>query len=1001
MKFIPTTFTILFCFFSTIICAQTSPTIAELEQQKAKAAQEENFKLASELKLKIQELKDKEQAAEEERKKAEVEEFKKEIEESVKRKKEEEAAKKTAEQIQKEEAQSKLANEAKQKAEQQALLKEKQEAEQKRKSEELALLKERQAAEQKQKAEQQALLKEKQEAEQKRKSEELALLKERQAAEQKQKAEQQALLKEKQAAEQKQKAEELALLKEKQAAEQRQKAEEQALLKEKLAAEQKQKAEELALLKEQQAAEQKQKAEEQALLKAKLDEDLKQRAEEQLLEKEIALAEQNVKKETDIEVKAIEAQITKAVASENYLLAEELKGKIKSAKENGEIRLANVATDIKRKREEKKAQEALEKENAEKQRLQLAAELERKKENARLIENLEKEKAKAVADANFILAEELKVKINALKENKEGAASAKPVVSNTTESELEKLEKAKAKAVAESDFKLAEELKVKINALKNNSSSSNTAASAKSSETKSNNPEIAALEKQKAKAVADGDFKLAGELKNKIATLKEDADKNAVLNAQISEIEKQKTKAVADADYKLAGEISTKIKTLKDPNYNKPASNSVAKTTTNTRTSSANLSQTKQSTSQSTTVSKIENASTRISRSSENDATGIKYRRSSLYTVMINNTSRERAEVIKDAFEKSPLPEKFNDHNLTVASIDVTYNSNANDLVNNLNSYFLTKKIAKELVAKWFNRNEKGCFNMDLIKERGEYNASNIDLNLAKSSARGLALLADAGEELISNTYVVINDFRFTNKEEVANKAKAGLGLLNVVSTLAGGPDLSAATTIASAGATIAGKGYTVRTNSYLFQLVWNAEVAATFYQNYWMDESSYNESKKQAFDESDLFTLKYIGTETGLADLQSTIFTNKTEDELIYKATSKAVDNGIAKLQRKFEEFRVKVPLYSTNPLSAKIGKKEGLEAGDRFEVLEQVQDAEGKLSYVRKGVITVDGKNIWDNTNTIEELEEAGKNTNINQYTIFNGSGDYAPGMLIRQIR
>ena len=157
-----------------------------------------------------------------------------------------------------------------------------------------------------------------------------------------------------------------------------------------------------------------------------------------MLEKEIALAEQNVKKETDIEVKAIEAQITKAVASENYLLAEELKGKIKSAKENGEIRLANVATDIKRKKEEKKAQEALEKENAEKQRLQLAAELERKKENARLIENLEKEKAKAVADANFILAEELKVKINALKENKEGAASAKLVENKTTESELEK-----------------------------------------------------------------------------------------------------------------------------------------------------------------------------------------------------------------------------------------------------------------------------------------------------------------------------------------------------------------------------------------------------------------------------------------------------------------------------------------------------------------------------------------------------------------------------------
>jgi hypothetical protein len=969
MKFTPTKLTILICFFTTIICAQTSPTIDELEQQKIKAVQEENFKLASELKLKIQDLKDKEQAAEEERKKAEVEEFKKEIEESLRKKKEEEAAKKTAEQSQKEEAQAKLANEAKQKAEQQALLKEKL------------------AAEQKQKAEQQALLKEKLAAEQKQKAEELAILKEKQVAEQKQKAEELALLKEKQVAEQKQKAEELALLKEKQVAEQ------------------KQKAEELALLKEKQVAEQKQKAEEQALLKAKLDEDLKQRAEEQLLEKEIALAEQNVKKETDADVKGIEGQIAKAVASENYLLAEELKGKIKITKEAGDIKLANVATDIKRKREEKKAQEALEKENAEKQRLQLAAELERKKENARLIENLEKEKAKAVADANFILAEELKIKINALKESKEVSTAAKLVVNNSTESELEKLEKAKAKAVAESDFKLAEELKVKIKALKNNSAPSNTSASAKITETKSSNPEIEALEKQKAKAVADRDFKLAGELKSKIADLKASADKNAALNAQISGLEKQKAKAVADGDFKLAGELKQKILVLKDPNYNKPSSNtnanSVAKTSSNARTSSASLSQTKQTTSQSTTSSNIENASSRISRSSENNEAGIKYRRSSLYTLMINNTSRERASVIKDAFEKSPLPEKFNDHNLSVASIDVTSNSNATNLVNNLNSYFQTNKIAKELVAKWFNRNEKGCFNMDLIKQRGEYNATNIDLNLAKSSARGLALLADAGEELISNTYVVINDFRFTNKEEVANKTKAGLGLLSAVSSLAGGPDLSAATTIASVGATVAGKGYTVRTNSYLFQLVWNAEVAATFYQDYWMDENSYNESKKQAFDESNLFTLKYIGTESGLADLQSTIFTNKSEDELIYKATSKAVDNGIAKLQRKFEEFRVKVPLYSANPLSAKIGKKEGLEAGDRFEVLEQVQDAEGKLSYVRKGVITVDSRNIWDNTNTIEELEEAGKNTNTNQYTIFNGSGDYAPGMLIRQIR
>ena len=949
MKFNKLLITLSLILMSICANAQTSPTIAELEQQKEKASAEENYKLAGELKLKIQELKDKEA---------------------------------------KDLANAKIIEEQKRKADEEVALKEKQAAELRQKSEEEARQKEKLAEEQRKKAEVEEFKKEIEEATRKKKEEDAALLKEKLAAEQKQKAEEQAALREKQAAEQKQKAEEQAALKEKQAAE-------QALLREKI------------------AAEQKQKAEEQAILKGKLDAELKIKAEEQLLEKEIALAEVNVKKETDTEVKGIESQIAKAVAAENYLLAEELKGKVIAAKQNGELKLASVATDIKRKKEEKKAQEALEKENAERQRLQLAAEMERKKENEKAIEALEKEKAKAIAETNFKRAEELKIEINNLKGLKLDApvtTVSKPVVNakSPTEIEIEKLEKDKAKAVANADFKLAEELKQKIAALKSGKEPGTSNTESKVSGKSATDTELENREKEKAKAVADANYALAGELTKKIKNLKAESEKKdaetkkkAELDAQISELEKQKAKAVTDGDFKLAGDLKIKIQNLKNPVQPKPAVASTTKTTSSptSRTSSSNLNNSNQS-SNSSSAPAIQNASLRVSRSAESESTGIKYRRSSLYTLMVNNTSRERSGVIKDAFVKSPLPANFNDHNLTVATVDVSSNSNATNLVNNLYSYFQTNKIAKDLVAKWFNRNEKGCFNMDLIKERGEYNASNLDLNMAKSSARGLALLGDAGEELIANTYVVINDFRFTNKEEVANKAKVGLGLLSAVSSLAGGPDLSAATTIASAGVTIAGKGYTVRNTSYLFQLVWNPEIAATFYKDYWMDESDYNESKKQAFDDSNLFTLKYVGTESGLADLQSTIFTNKSEDELIYKATTKAVDNGIAKLQRKFEQFRIKTPIYSVDPVTAKIGKKEGLEPGDRFEVLEQVMDENGKLSYKRKGIITVDGRNIWDNTNTIEELTEAGKSTSGNQFTTFKGSGEFFPGMLIRQI-
>ena len=138
----------------------------------------------------------------------------------------------------------------------------------------------------------------------------------------------------------------------------------------------------------------------------------------------------------------------------------------------------------------------------------------------------------------------------------------------------------------------------------------------------------------------------------------------------------------------------------------------------------------------------------------------LKYRRSSLYTLMISDEAREFSSVIQESFTSSPIPEKFNDHIITHRNIPKNYDSNLpkEDLSTakeaSISEYFTTNDIAKLMVAKWFNRSENGGFNMDLIAERGSYNATEMDVELAKSSKRGMALLADAGEELIRNTFV-------------------------------------------------------------------------------------------------------------------------------------------------------------------------------------------------------------------------------------------------------
>ncbi len=387
----------------------------------------------------------------------------------------------------------------------------------------------------------------------------------------------------------------------------------------------------------------------------------------------------------------------------------------------------------------------------------------------------------------------------------------------------------------------------------------------------------------------------------------------------------------------------------------------------------------------------------------------IKYRRSSLCPFMIVETGREYSDVIQKTFVNSPIPDKFNDHKLDQFTINngivnKIQSRNKKTLIqsSNITNYLETNNIAKKIVAKWFNRDIDGSFNMELVAHRGLYDASELDKELAEASKRKLVKLADAGEELIKNTFVIVNDFDYVNKEKVAKKTNNFIDFLLDIAEAFGfsvGRDIKNAATYTKKGLKTFGKGYFIRTTSYLYRLVWDEEVAAIFYNDYWMDKNNIDENKKRAFDNSNIFKLEYIGYETAFADLQSTVFTSKSDEELIAVATMRAADKAIVKLQKKYEVFRTKTPLYSVNPLSARIGMKEGLKKGDRFEVLERVMNNQGKTMFEKRGTIKVDKNHIWDNR------YEAGKGGDEYNYkstlgfTKFKGSGNFYPGMLIRQ--
>lgn len=149
----------------------------------------------------------------------------------------------------------------------------------------------------------------------------------------------------------------------------------------------------------------------------------------------------------------------------------------------------------------------------------------------------------------------------------------------------------------------------------------------------------------------------------------------------------------------------------------------------------------------------------------------VKYRRSSIYTLMCVDPQAPFADTIEAGFVRFNCLDKFDDHNLAVRKIPYDANDKKNLQSNNIKNYLQTNNIAKKMVEKWFNRNEQGAFNMDLIAQRGNYNATDIDVTNAKLTQRGLAMLADAGEELIANTFVLVSFFRYYDKAEDAEKS--------------------------------------------------------------------------------------------------------------------------------------------------------------------------------------------------------------------------------------
>lgn len=420
------------------------------------------------------------------------------------------------------------------------------------------------------------------------------------------------------------------------------------------------------------------------------------------------------------------------------------------------------------------------------------------------------------------------------------------------------------------------------------------------------------------------------------------------------------------------------------------------------------------------------------------DSINTNYQRSSLALFLMEDVGMPMKDTILQSFNTAPFPDKFNNHNVAVrsfercttlteedqaafdAAVNLATSQNAaeapkkkgmfgkflkaaasdasggvvgatskDEMAVSANKFLVDQKIAKQMFDKWF-LDSAGNFSLALAQERGLYNATKSDVEQAASSVYGTASLADAGIDLVNNTFAVVCNYRYMPKDSLV----ALIGGVAVAAAEASGNSyavMGAKAAMMALSASL-GAGYYVVVNTYLFQLNWNDNVQNQLSQVW---------DNREAYDAADFYGFKYIGNTTGWAQVKAGIFTNKDQAELIRIATVNATDAAIAKLEKKYDVFKTKSPLMvaEDGTLYAHIGMKEGIEPKDKYEVLERAIDPKtGRTIYKSKGTITVVKDHIWDNRYMADQ--EPDHDSSINE-TYFEGKGDYCNGLLIRQIK
>ncbi len=402
------------------------------------------------------------------------------------------------------------------------------------------------------------------------------------------------------------------------------------------------------------------------------------------------------------------------------------------------------------------------------------------------------------------------------------------------------------------------------------------------------------------------------------------------------------------------------------------------------------------------------------------------YMRSSLEMVYIESEDFPNKNLVDESWNNymDPMknfPNQYNKHGAGIGKVPLGGNSKYTDeqMADLILTYINRSRLGNKLVQRWFNYNRDGIIaydaenpenpdamiNMKTIFERGYYTVNAGDENVSMTSLKRDrdTQIKELSMKLLPFTFMTFTKLEFYENEPVARAVRDGAVALAKTAydtKIKNGADPKSAkftydlaVMAANAVYNATKDGYTLKSNTWLYKLVWD-DTTEQYFNNEVLENPRLLES-------SDKFKLEYVDCQSN----KSTVIISFTRsfEQIIDLTMVRNLNKVFLDLQNRNDVFKVWTPLldfYSlVSPrleapisvdgklITAQIGTKEGLRGGEQFAVVDEDGNFYG-YAIAQKG-------KIWDNSDETGPeaqscyMPQVDKKGNPVTCTVFKGKG------------